>query len=70
MLTKQMRDLERLANMQEEEFKRTNPNYEPMFPKGWADDKNWPEFKYDYESFRIHQIQIDYELERMVGCYD
>ena len=70
MLTKQMRDLERLANMQEEEFKRTNPNYEPMFPKGWADDKNWPEFKYDYESFRKHQIQIDYELERMVGCYD
>ena len=70
MLTKQMRDLERLANMQEEEFKRTNPNYEPMFPKGWADDKNWPVITYDYESFRKHQIQIDYELERMVGCYD
>ena len=70
MLTKQMRDLERLANMQEEEFKRANPNYEPMFPQGWADDKNWPVSNYDYESFRKHQIEIDYELDRMVGCYD
>ena len=68
MLMKQMRDLERLATMQEEEFKRTNPDYEPMFPKGWADDKNWLDLKYDYDSFRKIQIEIDDYNERMVGC--
>lgn len=73
MLTKQMRDLERLANMQEEEFKRTNPNYEPMFPEGWDDDENWPldtNAKEAYDAFRKHQIEIDYQLEVMAGCYD
>ena len=68
MLMKQMRDLERLATMQEEEFKRTNPDYEPMFPEGWDDDKNWPDLKYDYDSFRKIQIEIDDYNERMVGC--
>ncbi len=68
MLMKQMRDSERLATMQEEEFKRTNPDYEPMFPEGWADDKNWLDFKYDYDSFRKIQIEIDDYNERMVGC--
>jgi hypothetical protein len=63
-----MRDLERLATMQEEEFKRTNPDYEPMFPEGWDDDKNWPDLKYDYDSFRKIQIEIDGYNERMVGC--
>jgi hypothetical protein len=70
MLTKQMRDLERLATMQEEEFRRTNPDYQPMFPAGWADDKNWPDVTYDYNSFRKTQIQIDDHMERMAGCYD
>ena len=65
---KQMRDLERLATMQEEEFKRTNPDYEPMFPEGWADDKNWLDLKYDYDSFRKIQIEIDDYNERMVSC--
>ena len=65
---KQMRDLERLATMQEEEFKRTNPDYEPMFPEGWADDKNWLDLKYDYDSFRKIQIEIYDYNERMVGC--
>ena len=65
---KQMRDLERLATMQEEEFKRTNPDYEPMFPEGWADDKNWLDLKYDYDSFRKIQIEIDDYNERRVGC--
>ena len=65
---KQMRDLERLATMQEEEFKRTNPDYEPMFPEGWADDKNWLDLKYDYDSFMKIQIEIDDSNERMVGC--
>jgi len=65
---KQMRDLERLATMQEEEFKRTNQDYEPMFPEGWADDKNWLDLKYDYDSFRKIQIEIDDYNERMVGC--
>jgi len=68
MLIKQMRDLERLATMQEEEFKRTNSDYEPMFPEGWADDKNWLDLKYDYDSFRKIQIEIDDYNERMVGC--
>ena len=68
MLTKQMRELERLATMQEEEFRRANPDYQPMFPKGWSDDKNWPEFKYDYDSFRKHQIEIDHQREVQAGC--
>ena len=70
MLTKQMREFERLAKMQDEVLKRNTVDYEPMFPEGWADDKNWPVSNYDYESFRKHQIEIDYQLERMVGCYD
>ena len=71
MLTKQMRDLERLATMQEEEFRRTNPDYQPMFPAGWADDKNWPDLSVNnYDSFRSTQIQIDDHMERMAGCYD
>ena len=71
MLMKQMRDLERLANMQEEEFRRTNPDYQPMFPAGWADDKNWPDLsKNTYDDFRSIQIQIDDHMERMAGCYD
>lgn len=59
MLTKQMRELERLATMQEQEYQRLNPDYEPMFPKGWSNDKNWPELEYNYDSFRKTQIMID-----------
>ena len=69
MFMKQMRDLERLAQMQEDEFKRTNPDYEPMFPEGWADDNNWPDMsKNDYDSFRSTQIEIDAFREHMAGC--
>lgn len=69
MFMKQMRDLERLAKMQEDEFKRTNPDYEPMFPEGWADDKNWPDMsKNDYDSFRSTQIEIDAFREKVAGC--
>jgi len=71
MLMKQMRDLERLATMQEEEFRRANPDYQPMFPAGWEADKNWPDLsKNNYDSFRSTQIQIDDHMERMAGCYD
>ena len=63
-------ELEKMARMSQAEYMQQNPNYEPMFPKGWADDKNWPVITNDYESFRKHQIEIDYQLERMVGCFD
>ena len=54
--------------MSQAEYMQENPTYEPMFPDGWADDKNWPDFKYDYDSFRKIQIEIDDYNERMVGC--
>ena len=63
-------ELEKMVRMSQAEYMQQNSNYEPMFPQGWADDKNWPVSNYDYESFRKHQIEIDYQLERMVGCYD
>ena len=63
-------ELEKMARMSQDEYMQQNPNYEPMFPQGWADDKNWSVITNDYESFRKHQTQIDYELDRMVGCYD
>ena len=56
--------------MSQEEYMQQNPNYEPMFPKGWDDDSRWPEFKYDYDSFRSTQIAIDHHLEVMAGCWD
>lgn len=48
--------------------KVTNEDLKPMFPEGWNNDSHWPEFKNNYDSFRIHQIRIDYELEKMMGC--
>jgi hypothetical protein len=61
-------ELEKMVSMSQEEFMQENPNYEPMFPKGWDDDKHWPEFKNDYDSFRKIQIEIDDFRERMAGC--
>lgn len=69
MFMKQMREFERLAKMQDEVLKRDTVDYEPMFPEGWADDKNWPDMsKNDYDSFRSTQIEIDDFRERMAGC--
>jgi hypothetical protein len=48
--------------------KVTNEDLKPMFPEGWADNNNWPEFKYDYDSFRTTQIQIDEWNEKLAGC--
>ena len=48
--------------------KITDEDLKPIFPEGWSHDSKWPEFKYDYDSFRVHQLRIDYELEKMVGC--
>lgn len=48
--------------------KITDEDLKPMFPEGWDDDSKWPESNYDYDSFRHHQIRIDYELEKMFGC--
>ena len=54
--------------MSQDEYMQENPNYEPMFPKGWDDDSRWPEFNYNYDSFRKTQIEIDDFRERMAGC--
>jgi hypothetical protein len=48
--------------------KITNEDLKPMFPDGWNDNSKWPEFKNNYDSFRVHQVRIDYELEKMMGC--
>lgn len=67
------KDLEKMALMSQEEFMIDNPNYEPMFPEGWDDDENWPldtNAKEAYDAWRKHQIEIDYQLEVMAGCYD
>lgn len=46
----------------------TDEDLKPMFPQGWNDDKNWPQPKYNYDSFRHTQIQIDEWNEKMAGC--
>jgi len=61
-------ELEKMVGMNQEEYMQQNPNYEPMFFKGWADDQNWPDMTYDYDSFRKTQIEIDDYRERMAGC--
>jgi hypothetical protein len=61
-------ELEKMVSMSQDEYMQQNPNYEPMFPKGWDEDTNWPEFKNDYDSFRKTQIEIDDYRERMAGC--
>lgn len=48
--------------------KVSDSDLSPMFPEGWSDNSNWPEFKYDYDSFRSIQIQIDELNEKMAGC--
>ena len=48
--------------------KVSDSDLSPMFPEGWNDNDNWPEFKYDYNSFRATQIQIDEWNEKMAGC--
>lgn len=76
-------NLERLISLDKNQYdvtiKQINPkvtdeDLKPMFPKGWNNDSRWPE---DTETnaerwarWEPHQIRIDYELERMVGCYD
>jgi hypothetical protein len=65
------KELEKLVSMSQDEFMQENPTYEPMFPKGWDDDKHWPDLsKNDYDSFRSTQIAIDDFQERLMGCYD
>ena len=61
-------ELEKMVRMSQEEYMQQNPNYEPMFPKGWDSDSKWPESKYDYDSFRSTQIAIDHQLEVLAGC--
>lgn len=76
-------NLERLISLDKNQYdvtiKQINPkvtdeDLKPMFTKGWDNDSRWPE---DTETnaerwarWQPHQIRIDYELERMVGCYD
>jgi len=66
-----MNELKRLATMTSTQYQTENPNYEPMFPKGWDDNSRWPDFsKNNYDTFRSTQIEIDYQLEKMAGCYE
>ena len=65
-----MNELKRLATMTSTQYQTENPDYEPMFPKGWDDTSRWADLTYDYNSFRKTQIQIDDYQERMAGCYD
>ena len=52
--------------------KVTNEDLRPMFPEGWNDNSHWYEEKETnaerWERWRPHQIRIDYELEKMMGC--
>ena len=49
--------------------KVTDKDLEPMFPKGWDADNKWAEIdRYDYDSFRQTQIEIDLMYEKMAGC--
>lgn len=65
-----MNELKRLATMTSVQYEKENPTYEPMFPKGWDKESNWPVVTYDYDSFRATQIALDDHMERMAGCYD
>ena len=54
--------------------KVTDEDLKPMFTKGCNDDSRWYEYTETnaerWDRWQPHQIRIDYELERMVGCYD
>lgn len=47
--------------------KVTDEDLRPMFPEHYYKNANWPEFKYDYDSFRKTQIQIDEWNEKMAN---
>jgi len=77
-------NLERLISLDKNQYdvtiKQVNPevtdeDLKPMFPKGWNDDSRWPAEDTEtnaerWKRWEPHQLRIDYELERMVGCYD
>jgi hypothetical protein len=66
-----MNELKRLATMTSTQYQTENPDYQPLFPKGWDDDSLWPDLSLNnYDTFRSTQIQIDDHLERMAGCYE
>ena len=48
--------------------KVTDEDLVPMFPANWSDNINWIEFKYNYDSFRKTQIEIDEWNEKLMGC--
>jgi hypothetical protein len=77
-------NLERLISLDKNEYdvtiktinpKVTDEDLEPMFPIGWNNDSRWPDFDSEtnaerWAKWEPYQLLIDYELERMVGCYD
>jgi hypothetical protein len=66
-----MNELKRLATMTSTQYETENPDYQPLFPKGWDDASLWPDLSLNnYDTFRSTQIQIDDHLERMAGCYE
>jgi hypothetical protein len=48
--------------------KVSDEDLKPMFPEDWSNNDKWPKFKYDYDSFRHIQIQIDEWNEKLAGC--
>ena len=76
--------LERLINFDKKTFdviikianpKVTEDDLKPMFPDGWANDSHWPAEDTEtpaerWKRWQPHQLRIDADLERMVGCYD
>ena len=54
--------------------KVTDEDLKPMFPRGWNSDSRWYESTETnaerWAKWQPHQLRIDDELERMVGCYD
>jgi len=53
--------------------KLTDEDFKPMFPKGWSDDKHWPDLDKEtnaefWAKWSKHQIAIDEANERMAGC--
>jgi hypothetical protein len=74
--------LENLVSLDKSQFdsvvKTINPSVtsedlNPMFPEGWSNDSRWPlenqESNADFwKRWEPHQIRIDAELERQMGC--
>jgi len=53
--------------------KITDEDLKPMFPDNWSHDSKWPDFNKEsnadfWKRWEPHQLRIDAELERQMGC--